>query len=396
MELINATRMVAGYAMGLEPSGRELLVVVVKGTFRIPVESGAPPTLHEEQAPLIMADEFFGEPGLSAPRHEVDFAPRKRRCDVLLNGSAYAPAGRPAERVVVGFGIGGWSKSFAVVGDRAWFEAGAVQSTAPEPFTVMPINYDRAFGGTDLRHADPAQHAAYMANPSGRGFHRHLTREWLEGSPLPNTEEAAVAVSRPDGSYRPMSFGAIGRHWEPRRQYAGTYDQRWLDDEFPFLPSDFDDRYFQSAPLDQQLPLPLGAQPVFLSNLTADGYRQFTLPNFEAPIQIFPRKGPREELVAHTDTIVVEPDLARVTMTWRVARPLKKNMFELAQVLVGRKGPEWWQQRSRPTFPIAIVVEFVPDPAGEIPEDEEPEPAEVTGTAAAAGTDASQETEKEG
>ena len=29
MELINATRMVAGYNMGLEPSGRELLVVVI-------------------------------------------------------------------------------------------------------------------------------------------------------------------------------------------------------------------------------------------------------------------------------------------------------------------------------------------------------------------------------
>ena len=30
MELINATRMAAGYNMGLEPSGRELLVVVIK------------------------------------------------------------------------------------------------------------------------------------------------------------------------------------------------------------------------------------------------------------------------------------------------------------------------------------------------------------------------------
>jgi hypothetical protein len=36
MELINATRMVAGYNMGLEPSGRELLVVVIKGTFVVP------------------------------------------------------------------------------------------------------------------------------------------------------------------------------------------------------------------------------------------------------------------------------------------------------------------------------------------------------------------------
>ena len=36
MELLNATRMRAGYTLGLEPSGREFLVVVIKGTFRLP------------------------------------------------------------------------------------------------------------------------------------------------------------------------------------------------------------------------------------------------------------------------------------------------------------------------------------------------------------------------
>ena len=46
-----------------------------------------------------MADTFTGEPGFSAPVYEVDFAPRKPRCDVLLVGSAYAPEGRPATRV---------------------------------------------------------------------------------------------------------------------------------------------------------------------------------------------------------------------------------------------------------------------------------------------------------
>src|SRR5579864_6902793 len=151
MELINATRMVAGYTMGMEPSGRELLVVVVKGTFRTPTERGARLQLAEEQVPLVMSDTFFGEPGLSAPKHEVDFAPRKLRCDILLNGHAYAPAGRPTSRVTVGLKVGNWSKSFDVVGDRTWSAAGAPASS-PVRFTQMPITYDRAFGGADLRH----------------------------------------------------------------------------------------------------------------------------------------------------------------------------------------------------------------------------------------------------
>ncbi len=357
MELINATRMVAGYTMGMESSGRELLVVVVKGTFRMPVEQGARLQLAEEQVPLVVSDVFFGEPGLSAPKYEVDFAPRKLRCDVLLNGHAYSAGGRPSERVVVGVKVGNWSKSFAVVGDRAWYVAGGPRASSPAPFTQMPISYDHAFGGADLRHEDPAQHAAFMPNPTGRGFHKHMKGEWLEGFPLPNTEESGVPVDRPDGTYRPMSFGVIGRHWEPRHRYAGTYDQHWLDNVFPFLPADFDDQYYQAAPLDQQVPMPLGERIVSLVNLTPDGRRDFTVPHFEAPIDVFPKKGEREELTAPVDTIVIEPDLERVTMTWRVARPLKKNMFEISEVLVGRKGLEWWQQRGPAKFPIPVVAE---------------------------------------
>jgi hypothetical protein len=361
MELINSTRMVAGYTMGMEPSGRELLVVVMKGTFRIPTESGAPLRLHEEQAPLVMSDVFYGEPGLSAPKYEVDFAPRKHRCDVLLNASAYAPGGRPTRRVEVAAHVGNWSKSFAVIGDRVWETASAgIGASAPVPFVAMPITYDRAFGGTDNNHQDPSKHAAFMANPSGRGFHSQLVPEWLHGTPLPNTEEIGEPVTWVNGNYKPMSFGAIGRHWAARLPYAGTYDDKWLDEVFPFLAPDFDERYYQAAPLDQQLAIPLGEQIVRLVNLTPDGDRVFTLPHLEAPVHVFPKRGEREDLTAFADTIVIEPDEERVTMTWRVARPLKKNMFEVAQVLVGKKGRSWWQQRSLFEFPIPLVVESMP------------------------------------
>jgi len=360
VELINSTRMVVGYTMGMEPSGRELLVVVVKGTFRIPTEQGATLTLHDQQVALVTSDVFFGEPGLSAPKYEVDFAPRKHRCDVLLNGSAYAPGDKPVERVTVGVRIGGWSKSFSVIGDRFWSTAGGgVRVTAPKPFRTMPVSYDRAFGGADMRHDEPAQHVAFMLNPSGRSFHKHMIAKWLHASALPNTEELTQPITTPDGAYRPMAFGPIGRHWEPRYKYAGTYDQNWIDNIFPFLPADFDEQYYQSAPLDQQLSKLLSEQPVALLNLTPDGRRDFVLPQFEAPFHILPTKGAREDLTAPLDTIVIEPDLERVTMTWRIARPLKKNIFEIAQVLVGRKGAAWWQQREQVSFPITLRGEVI-------------------------------------
>jgi len=375
MELVNATRLVAGYTMGLEPSGRELLVVAVKGTFLLPAEADGRVELHAEQVPLVLSDVFVGEPGLSAPKFEVDFAPRKQRCDLLLNGHAYAPGGQPTDRLTVGVRVGTWSKTFAVVGDRFWRTAGGVRATPPRPFVKMALSYDYAFGGVDLRHENPQQHGAFMANPAGRGYHRHLTKEWLEGTPLPNTEEVGSQVTQPDGVYRPMSFGIVGRHWESRSRFAGTYDQQWLDNVAPFLPADFDEQYYQAAPLDQQLPLPVGEQRVSLVNLTPDGRRDFTLPHFEAPITVVPKTGPREELRASADTILIEPDLDRVTMTWRVARPLKKSMFEIAQVLVGRKGNEWWQQRQEFVFPIPLIVQPVPE-ADDVEADDNQEAAE--------------------
>ena len=157
MNLVNATKMQAGYTMGIQPDGRELLVVVVKGTFAIPMDQKQEPTLAEEQVPLVMTDVFTGEPGFSAALYENDFAPRKPRCDVLLNGSAYAPGGKPAERVPVCLRVGSWSKSFDVVGNRVW-QAGAlyIAVSKPEPFTVMPISYNNAWGGIDKSQEDPA------------------------------------------------------------------------------------------------------------------------------------------------------------------------------------------------------------------------------------------------
>ena len=88
----------------------------------------------------------------------------------------------------------------------------------------------------------------------------------------------------PSDKYKPMALGPLGRGWSSRARYAGTYDQQWLDDVFPFLPKDFDVRYYQAAPEDQQIPLPKGPMEVLLSGFTADGVRQFTLPHFEAPV----------------------------------------------------------------------------------------------------------------
>jgi hypothetical protein len=345
MNLLNATNMQAGYTMGMQTDGREFIVVAVKGTFLIPMH-GEDAQLSDEQVPLVEADVSTGEPGYSATLYESDYALRKPRCDVLLNGSAYAPNGKPATKVPVSLKVGSLSKTFHVVGNRFWKKGSlSISASRPEPFMVMPISYDRAYGGTDNTHEKPVSHKAYMLNPIGVGFHSNLKKEFIHGKPLPNTEEPNKPVKEPSGTYRPMAFGVIGRGWEPRHKFAGTYDRNWIDNIFPFLPPDFDDAYFQSAPSDQQIGHLQGGEPIELGNLTPQGQTRFSIPKVTVPVVFFLKKGEPQKTRAVSDTLVLEPDSNRFMITWRASIPLKKNMFEVEQVLAGEMPKGWWRAR---------------------------------------------------
>ncbi|WP_373499034.1 DUF2169 domain-containing protein [Desulfococcus sp.] len=370
MRLDRVTKMEAGYTMGMQPDGRELLVVCVKGTFDFP-DKGMTPNLAEEQLPLVMADTFTGEPGLSAPVYESDYAPVKPRCDILLHGSAYAPGGKLAEKVPVGLQFGAMTKSFLVVGHREWRNGLlSVAASAPRPFRVMPVSYDTAFGGTDNRHPDPSKHAAHDPNPVGKGFHHHLDAKYIDKQPLPNTEELKNPVTQPNGSYTPMAFGPIGRSWHPRAKLAGTYDQNWLDNVFPFLPKDFDPAYYQAAPADQQVPYPKGGEPVILRNLTPEGQTVFRFPAINILVWFFLKNGEEKEQPAVVDTVMLEPDQRRFTVTCRTALPLRRNMFEVSLVVVGEHPED--RLKAFPESEEPFPMPAFPDEEGE----EAPEPEE--------------------
>lgn len=337
MELINATKLVVGYTMSTDKAGREWLVVVAKGTYAFPSDPERSPRLIEEQIPLVMVDVFSGEPGTSATVYENDFAACKPRCDVLVNGSCHAPGGRPARSVDVAFRVGSLSKSFKVVGHRE-FKSGLFSQTLgePRPFTVLPITYDHAYGGVDRPNDDATNHQWYRLNHAGVGFHPNTSAE-LDGKPLPNTEQLGDPVTRTQGSYNPMAFGPIGRAWQQRIRYAGTYDQDWLDNQFPFLPRDFDTRYFQCAPEDQQIDYPSGSEEVILVHLTPQGRTAFRLPtDLRQPVLFHSRQGGVTEVPSVVDTVLIEPDAGRLALVWRASVSLRRGIREMTRVTFGR------------------------------------------------------------
>jgi hypothetical protein len=350
MELVNKTRMQAGWTLGFEPDGRELLVVAVKGTFVMPFNDEKA-VLAEEQVPLTESDQFTGEPGFSATLYESDYAHRKPLCDVVLNGSAYAPGGRPTTKVRVCLQVGEMKKSFLVVSDRVWQKGWffGVKPSKPLPFIRLPITYDRAFGGADKDEKKPDKVATYAKNPIGVGFYPLAGKKALIGKALPNTCEIGKGVTKRKGKYEPMSFGFIGRNVPPRPSFAGTYDQAWLDTRAPFWPDNFDYRYFQSASPDQQIPHPTGGEWVALENLTPPGITRFRLPTMELTILVLSYRGKEQEITPVIDTVILEPDQQRFMLTWRVSLPLRKNCFEVRQVVIGKTLAEHRREISRAT-----------------------------------------------
>ena len=347
MELTNATALTAGYTLGIDPEAREHIVVAVKGTFVFPARDGDACERAEVQAPLVLSDVHWGAPGFSAPRYEVDFARRKPRCDVILNASAHAPDDRPAERVRVGAKVGSWSKILDVVGDRVWLDqAVRVAASAPLPFLRKRIAYDDAFGGVDDLDPDEATPEAYPANPVGRGWHRIRNRARIVGAPLPSVERPDDPVRAPWGDHAPAGFGIIARGWPARLRFAGTYDQAWIDEVFPFLPADFDDRHFQAAPEDQQIDPLRGGEEVVLANLTPEGRTRFRLPVLGVQVHFFRRRGGHETRQAMLDTLLIEPDERRLLLTWRASIPLRRDIFEIPEAVVGPRPRGWWRART--------------------------------------------------
>jgi hypothetical protein len=153
---------------------------------------------------------------------------------------------------------------------------------------------------------------------------------------LASTQEIGDSVAARDGNYKPMSFSSLGRNFRSRIPFAGTYDSEWLNGRAPFFPRDFDYRYFQSAPSDQQMPHPRAGATVILENLTSEGITAFQLPAMAIPVLFIYHRGTAMQIDAAMDTVLIEPEKKRFSLTWRATLALRKNCFEIRRIVPGK------------------------------------------------------------
>ena len=243
-----------------DKDGREVFTNIVKGTFSLPTNRSL--KIAEKQVPITMADEYWGEPGVSPLKYEADLAVFKPTTDLILVGFAHHYKGDKISSMDVVFG-GGSKKKKATV----------EYSEARER---IPLALLDSFGEK---------------------------KGWFGSSRLGN------------------GFGFYPKQYPPRLKYAGTYDERWRKERFPFLPVDFDYRFFQAAYPELITDTYLrGNERIFAENVSPGGSILFDLPGISIEVEaVFEKKSVKSK--AMLDTVILEPEEKRLLLVWRQMVP---------------------------------------------------------------------------
>jgi hypothetical protein len=318
----------------VDKEGNQVWVVVVKASFVL--QDDGTTEVAPAQEPVCWSPQYSGEPGQSSLLREGELVTEHPGTDVTLLGTAYAPDNKPVPALDVRVSVGGVNKTLRVFGNRLW-QPGvfAPRMTDPEPFTAMPITYERAYGGTNVLGPEPGLQEKEPRNPIGTGFASRASA--LNGKALPNVEDPDQLIRGWDTRPRPVGLGPIPAMWSPRLEYAGTFDEEWSQKRMPLLPRDYDPRQAQSAHPDLVSPRPLrGGEEVVLTNLTPDSHRAFRLPRVYLTFLTYTKTG-RLLTRGQLDRVILEPDAKKVVMIWRSSLNCRARVRDVMQTVVETK-----------------------------------------------------------
>jgi hypothetical protein len=329
LQLENSTPLKATFLATADSNGIDSIVTVIKGTFDLKGLG----QLTEEQVPILLADEYSGEPGHSSVNRPSDIGLPKLGTDVLLVGHAYSDGSRPTLARDVQLMVGPINKTVRVFGRRVWQKRlFGVAISEMESFDKLPLMWEHAFGGLAQNDEDPPKLESESRNPVGRGFYAKKSAKEVEGVELPNLENPNHLLRSWKDRPPPAGFGVVSPMWQPRLGWAGTYDESWQRNRAPFLPNDFDSRFLQVAPVDQVAPNHLqGGELVRITGVIPNGDVRFELPRCRIEV-LYSMDNQDVRRGANLDMVLIEPDMARVVLVWRAALACDKKLLKVREI----------------------------------------------------------------
>lgn len=346
MEYRNQTHFHSLNFDAIAPDLTEFHVIVLRATHKVLPDG----MLHAapESSQLVLTD---------GPRQESDIAPFKPKCDVIVNGQAAAPEGKPAGRFEIGLTVRREeevliNKRLVVTGPRSW-EKRAIpftgwRLTKPEPIATLPLSYEYAYGGECKTEK---KHTCFEGNLIGRGFAEkwYLNEKKIRRVPAPQFETLANPVHEFGQSYAVAGLGVTGKAWLPRRKLAGTMDEAFIKSRKP-LPDDFDFAFWNAAPADQQIPWLSGGETIELLNIPitgAPGVTRFMLPEQSLCAQIVYESEEMVTMDFSIDTVIIDADQGTVTLLYRLRLPLEPSIEKVEARFLTEEGKARLMEHSR-------------------------------------------------
>jgi hypothetical protein len=316
----NETPFAALALPSLDRQGVDVLLIIVAAHFELPDPGYGETRLHlaATQEPPSMVEEYVGEPGRSSIRRDGQSPYLKPATDIHVVGDACAPNDKPVTQMRVSVRVGPCAVDMRVYGDRVWERSAKlnVRPSDPMPFLRMPLVWERAYGGVATSSTEERP-VFEPRNPIGCGL--ETTAEDAIDKPVPNIEHPRQPLDSLADRPEPAGVGPIGRDWQPRVGYAGTYDDRWRRARAPLWPDDFDERFFCSAPSYLQAsPHLTGGEAVQLQGLHPGGEIAFRLPALRlASLSRF--LGHDEQRAPVLDGVSIDTSARRLTMYYRAS-----------------------------------------------------------------------------
>jgi hypothetical protein len=306
-------------------------------------------TRAEKTRPFVQVDEYYedGDPEWATVKYETDLVSFKLATDVVVVGRALAPAGKAVPQLDVTVEVGDHRKTVRVFGDRhcLYRQNASPAFTDPVPFTEMPIQYERAYGGKDIR-SNPEAPFYYPRNHSGLGLVLKNAKETVDGLPLPNIEDPSdlltsdrLLLGEPDRwSAQPLpdGLGWFPRTCYPRSSFTGAMpayvgiDTVLREETLGLVPKSqvalakqfklptFDLHFNNGASRGLALPYLKGDETIRLVNLTPSGMLSFRLAGEQPRIMLDIGLG-ENGLQPVLHTICVRLEEMQVDLVWRGA-----------------------------------------------------------------------------
>jgi hypothetical protein len=302
--------------------------------------------LHPDQGELFSEDVFHqdnvakiyqqtGDAELAAVRYESDYVGYKPSTDIVFNAKAYAPEGIPVKSWQCGVNV--YESSMAMAANQSTnslslLAQGPVDTLLRKKVTSIPIRYEYSVGGiTHIKNKGKKGESISLDTYNPIGVGKDIMSQPLgtnDPLPLPSVQIGYTDPQAIPNPQAPAGLGIINRGWRSRLAYAGTYDEKWLSEQHPLPPHDFDQRHHQAAhpSLVTKGYIQAGACLEWLNLLPDESRGYCVVPNYRLLSRIQTDLDTLHA-VMNLDTIIIDiddedPESFNVYASWRSYSPL--------------------------------------------------------------------------